>query len=57
MTCQPVHFSAEPGFDFTERDTRNRQLAKLGEEFVILLERQRFRTLGWDDLKMTQALR
>jgi hypothetical protein len=36
--------------DFAERDARNRQLAKLGEEFVLLLERHRLRTVGRDDL-------
>jgi hypothetical protein len=36
--------------DFAERDARNRQLAKLGEEFVALLERHRLRLLGRDDL-------
>lgn len=36
--------------DFAERDALNRRLAKLGEEFVVLLERQRLRTVGRDDL-------
>jgi hypothetical protein len=36
--------------DFAERDARNRRLAKLGEEFVVLLERHRLRTAGRDDL-------
>jgi hypothetical protein len=36
--------------DFAERDARNRQLGRLGEEFVVRLERQRLRTAGRDDL-------
>jgi hypothetical protein len=36
--------------DFAERDAANRHLAKLGEEFVLLLERHRLRTAGRDDL-------
>jgi hypothetical protein len=36
--------------DFAERDAMNRRLAKLGEEFVVLLERHRLRTVGRDDL-------
>lgn len=36
--------------DFAERDARNRQLAKLGEEFVFDLERYRLTMAGRDDL-------
>jgi hypothetical protein len=36
--------------DFAERDAANRNLAKLGEEFVFNLERQRLREDGRDDL-------
>ena len=36
--------------DFAERDARNRQLAKLGEEFVFDLERYRLTVAGRDDL-------
>jgi hypothetical protein len=36
--------------DFAERDARNRHLAKLGEEFVVFLERHRLRKAGRDDL-------
>lgn len=36
--------------DFAERDARNRQLAKLGEEFVFDLERYRLSVAGRDDL-------
>jgi hypothetical protein len=36
--------------DFAQRDALNRQLAKLGEEFVIQLERQRLQGAGRDDL-------
>jgi hypothetical protein len=36
--------------DFAERDALNRRLAKLGEEFVVLLERHRLRSVGRDDL-------
>ncbi len=36
--------------DFAERDARNRRLAKLGEEFVVLLERHRLSVVGRDDL-------
>jgi hypothetical protein len=36
--------------DFAERDALNRRLAKLGEEFVVLLEQHRLRTAGRDDL-------
>jgi hypothetical protein len=36
--------------DFAERDARNRQLGKLGEEFVVLLERHRLGKVGRDDL-------
>jgi hypothetical protein len=36
--------------DFAQRDALNRQLAKLGEEFVVLLERHRPRLAGQDDL-------
>lgn len=36
--------------DFAERDARNRQLAKLGEEFVFDLERYRLNLAGRDDL-------
>jgi hypothetical protein len=38
--------------DFAERDARNRHLAKLGEEFVVSLERQRLRMVGRDDLAL-----
>jgi hypothetical protein len=38
--------------DFAERDARNRQLARLGEHFVVLLERHRLRTAGRDDLAL-----
>ncbi len=51
---------AEPGkpwrsrkgrrIDFAERDARNRQLGRLGEEFVVRLERHRLATAGRDDL-------
>lgn len=36
--------------DFAERDAMNRQLAKLGEQFVVLIEQQRLRVVGRDDL-------
>src|SRR4029077_20050972 len=36
--------------DFAERDAANRQLAKLGEQFVFDLERYRLRAVGRDDL-------
>lgn len=36
--------------DFAELDARNRHLAKLGEEFVVDLERMRLLGLGRDDL-------
>jgi hypothetical protein len=36
--------------DFAERDAANRKLAKLGEQFVVLLEQHRLRTAGRDDL-------
>jgi hypothetical protein len=36
--------------DFAQRDALNRQLAKLGEEFVVLLERHRLLQAGRDDL-------
>lgn len=36
--------------DFAERDALNRQLAKLGEGFVVLLERHRLLLAGRDDL-------
>jgi hypothetical protein len=36
--------------DFAERDAANRRLAKLGERFVLDLERQRLRSAGRDDL-------
>jgi hypothetical protein len=36
--------------DFAQRDALNRQLAKLGEEFVVLLERHRLASAGRDDL-------
>jgi hypothetical protein len=36
--------------DFVERDAANRRLAKLGESFVVELERHRLRELGRDDL-------
>src|SRR5262249_10888164 len=36
--------------DFAQRDALNRQLAKLGEEFVVHLERHRLRLAGRDDL-------
>ena len=36
--------------DFAQRDALNRQLAKLGEEFVVLLERHRLLLAGRDDL-------
>jgi hypothetical protein len=36
--------------DFAERDAANRQLAKLGEQFVIDLERYRLKAAGRDDL-------
>jgi hypothetical protein len=36
--------------DFAERDALNRLLAKLGEQFVVLLERHRLRSVGRDDL-------
>jgi hypothetical protein len=32
------------------QDARNRQLGKLGEEFVVLVERHHLRTAGRDDL-------
>jgi hypothetical protein len=38
--------------DFAERDAANRRLAKLGEEFVVMLERHRLRTVGRDDLAL-----
>ena len=38
--------------DFVERDARNRRLGKLGEEFVVFLERHRLRTAGRDDLAL-----
>lgn len=36
--------------DFAERDAANRRLGRLGEEFVVSLERHRLRTAGRDDL-------
>jgi Domain of unknown function (DUF3883) len=36
--------------DFAQRDALNRQLAKLGEEFVVHLERHRLLIAGRDDL-------
>lgn len=36
--------------DFVERDAANRRLGRLGEEFVVRLERHRLRTAGRDDL-------
>ena len=36
--------------DFAERDARNRHLGRLGEEFVVRLERHRLATAGRDDL-------
>jgi Domain of unknown function (DUF3883) len=36
--------------DFAQRDALNRQLAKLGEEFVVHLERHRLLSAGRDDL-------
>lgn len=36
--------------DFAERDAANRELGKLGEQFVLELERHRLRALGRDDL-------
>lgn len=36
--------------DFAQRDASNRQLAKLGEEFVVRLERHRLLLAGRDDL-------
>jgi hypothetical protein len=36
--------------DFAERETANRQLGELGEEFVVWLEQQRLRDAGRDDL-------
>ena len=36
--------------DFAERDAANRQLAKLGEDFTVRLERHRLRSVGRDDL-------
>jgi hypothetical protein len=42
--------------DFALRDAMNRQLGKLGEEFVVTLERQRLLLAGRDDLSR-KALR
>ncbi len=36
--------------DFAERDAANRRLAKLGEQFVVDLERYRLKAAGRDDL-------
>jgi hypothetical protein len=36
--------------DFAARDAANRQLAKLGEQFVLDLEKYRLKTAGRDDL-------
>lgn len=36
--------------DFAERDPANRQLARLGEQFVVDLERHRLKAAGRDDL-------
>jgi hypothetical protein len=36
--------------DFAQQDALNRQLAKLGEEFVVQLERRRLASAGRDDL-------
>src|SRR5262249_50384339 len=36
--------------DFAQRDAQNRRLAKLGEEFVVHLERHRLHLAGRDDL-------
>jgi hypothetical protein len=36
--------------DFAERDAKNRQLARLGEQFVCDLERYRLKAAGRDDL-------
>jgi hypothetical protein len=50
-------FSAEPWrsrrgrqIDFARRDAENRRLGRLGEEFVISVERRRLAELGRDDL-------
>src|SRR5262249_23736623 len=39
--------------DFAHRDALNRLLGRLGEEFVVLLERRRPRLAGRDDLAAT----
>jgi hypothetical protein len=36
--------------DFVERDAANRLLEKLGEEFVVWLERHRLTAVSRDDL-------
>jgi hypothetical protein len=36
--------------DFAERDAANRQLGKMGEQFVMALEQHRLREVGRDDL-------
>jgi hypothetical protein len=36
--------------DFAQRDAENRRLARLGEEFVVVIERHRLRLAGRDDL-------
>ena len=41
--------------DFALRDALNRQLGKLGEEYVVLLERHRLLSVGRDDLSRKVA--
>jgi hypothetical protein len=36
--------------DFAERDAANRRLAKLGEEFIVMLEKRRLKVAGREDL-------
>jgi hypothetical protein len=36
--------------DFAERDAANRRLGRMGEEFVVFLEKHRLRGMGRDDL-------
>jgi hypothetical protein len=49
-TAKPWRSRRGRRIDFVERDARNRELGRLGEGFVIALERQRLRSAGRDDL-------
>jgi hypothetical protein len=49
-TGEPWKFRRGRRIDFAERDARNRHMARLGEEFVVGVERQRLSQAGRDDL-------